>query len=110
MDNIWQIIIFLVSIMVTRIIFYVATMKNKKIMVKKKYCLNTKGDKIFKIYDGQTEYFLTTDILISTQKCYRIWKQIKEGHEYKIKYYGFNLPYLSMHYKIIDLYSPNVEN
>ena len=110
MDNFWTILIFLIAIVLTKIIFYVATIQTKSIIVKKKYCLNTKGTQIFKIYDGQIEYFLTTDILISTQKCSRIWEHIKEGHEYKIKYYGLNLPYLSMHYKIIGLQSLNVEN
>lgn len=104
MFNVLLILGAFILIILLRITYYILTLREHTIFVKKKFKINKNDDEILKLFDdNKIEYLIKEDILMTKNKCYEMWDKIEEGKAYKFRYYGFNLPLLDMNYKIVDL-------
>lgn len=97
------ILIVFVLLIIMKFLYYLLTIQQKKITIKKKYILNINKKIVYKIFDDKKIEYLIDDDLISGIKYKKLWNQIKEGQTYYIKFYGFNIPSFAILYRIIDI-------
>lgn len=113
MNNIFYFLLFILFlIFFLKLLYVFLTRKNKIITIKKKYKLNSYNFTSRIIVDEHlVKYLMNKDIVISSEKCENLWSIVNEDHQYKIDYYGFDLPLININYRIfnIDL-SSNSEN
>ena len=93
-----------------RLIYYIATRKEKVIMVCHKFKVNINSNEMLKFIGKsvqnnkeEIEYTISEDLLISNKRCHDLWNMIKENGIYKIKYYGINISFMDCNYMIIDI-------
>ena len=98
------IIFIFITLIFLRILYYVMTLKEKKIKIIKKYKINVNNKEVLKLFDeDKIEYYLHEDLLITKKKCNELWNIIKERNIYTIRYYGMNIPNINIHFRIINI-------
>ena len=96
----------IVALILSRIFFYVLTLKEKVITIKHKFKINVNYKEIMKVFDeNKIEYVINEDLMISKKTSNDLWDKLSEGKSYKIKYYGLNITGFDFNYKIIGIES-----
>lgn len=97
-------IVSFILIFIIRLLYFILTIKEKKIKVLQKFKLTVNNKTIFKIFDeNKIEYIISEDLFTSKLKCQILWDILNENNFYNVLVYGFNVPILDINYRIINI-------
>lgn len=106
MHNISIIILFVfIIIYILNLLYYFVSLKEKDIFILKKIKINKNNYNIFYVFDkDNVKYLIEPNFLnIICDNREILWNRIDEGKTFKIKYYGYDVGFMDMGYRITSI-------